>query len=101
MIKNLTPLSLAEAQEYIKADEEGNTKIKEFVNSFKKLEISQAKELRASLESLDLIKLKADSISKLIDLLPENKEELNKIFIDVNLEEDETTKILNTIKEFL
>jgi DNA-directed RNA polymerase subunit F len=101
MIKNSTPLSIAEAQEYISGNEESNDKIKEFINNFKKIDLSQAKELRKKLEELDLIKLKSTNISKLIDLLPENKEELNKIFIDVNLEEDETNKILDTIKEFI
>ena len=46
------------------------------------------------------MKLKNEHISKLIDLLPENKEDLNKIVNDVGLDEDETKKILDTIKEF-
>jgi DNA-directed RNA polymerase subunit F len=93
-------LSLAEAQEYIKESEEISDSIKEFVNNFKKLSVKDAKELRKELDSLGLIKIKADHISKAIDLLPENKEELNKIFVDINLEEDETNKILETIKKF-
>ena len=40
------------------------------------------------------------NISKLIDVLPEKAEEVNKIFIDVSLDENETQKILDTIKEF-
>lgn len=101
MIKNTTPLSLAEAKEYIHSTEGENSKIKEFINNFSKLDSSKAKELRKKLEELDLLKLKSENISKLIDLLPKDKTELNKIFIDVNLEEDETNKIINTIKEFL
>ena len=40
------------------------------------------------------------NISKLIDILPEKAEEINKIFIDIGLDENETKKILDTIKEF-
>ena len=101
MIKNSKPLSLAEAQEFIKDSEETSPEIREFVNDFKKLSVEGAKNLRKKIEELDSIKIKANHISKIIDLLPETKEELNKIFIDVNLEEDETKKILNIIKEFI
>ena len=40
------------------------------------------------------------SISKLIDVLPEKAEEVNKIFTDVSLDENETKNVLDTIKEF-
>ena len=40
------------------------------------------------------------NISKLIDILPEKEEEVNKIFIDVGLDENETKRILDTVKEF-
>ena len=39
-------------------------------------------------------------ISKIIDILPDKAEEVNKIFIDISLDENETKKILDTIKEF-
>ena len=100
MIKNSEPLSIAEALEYIKKDESGETEIIGFAKKFVKLNVKEAKELRNKLNSLDLIKMKAEQISKIIDLLPENTEELNKIFIDVGLDEDETKKILETVKEF-
>ena len=32
--------------------------------------------------------------------MPEDKEDLNKIFIGMGLDEDETKKILNVVKEF-
>ena len=46
------------------------------------------------------MKVNERDIVKIIDLIPENAEELNKIFTDVGLNEDETTKILETVKEF-
>ena len=46
------------------------------------------------------MKIKLEYIVKIIDILPETAEELNKIFVDVSLDEDETKKILDTIKKF-
>ena len=46
------------------------------------------------------MKINEKHIAKLIDILPETAEEINKIFNDVELDEDETKKILDTIKEF-
>ena len=39
MIKTSEPLSLAEAQEFIKDSEETSPEIREFVNNFKKLPV--------------------------------------------------------------
>ena len=47
------------------------------------------------------MKINDENIAKIIDILPENEVDLNKIFIDVVLDEDETKKILETVKEFL
>jgi len=98
MILNKESLSMAEAGEYIESDSE--TDIKGFIKKFVKMKPEKAKELRAKLKALDLIKMKDEHIAKLIDLLPETTEEINKIFSDVGLDEDETKKILDTIKEF-
>ena len=100
MIKEKIPLSLAESQKYIKNSEETAPEVREFLNNFKKMSSKKAKELRKKIQDLKMIKIQETHISKIIDLMPQNKEELNKIFTDVNLEEDEINKILNTIKEF-
>ena len=46
------------------------------------------------------MKLKTENISKIIDIIPENAEDLNKIFTEVGLDEDETKKILEAVKQF-
>ena len=102
-IRNTTPLSMAEATEYIHDGEdaaESEKELKKFIKRFVKLDVSDAKKLRQELQALDLIKLKPEYISKVIDFLPDDQESLNKIFIDVSLVEDETKKILDTIKHF-
>jgi len=100
MIKDLTPVSMTEALEYIQESKEGETEIKKFVKKFVTLSPKDAKELRKKLGGFDMMKLKPEYIAKIIDILPDNAENLNKIFSDVSLDEDETKKILDTIKEF-
>lgn len=98
MIVEKKPLSMVEANEYI--DKDSGTDIKGFIKKFAILKPGKAKELRQKIQNLDLLKIKEEHIIKIIDLMPENAENLNKICSDVSLDEDETKKILDTIKEF-
>jgi len=100
MIKNSEPLSMAEVIEYIKKGEETETEIIGFIKKFNKLKAKEARELKKDVDSLGIMKIKPDYIVKIIDILPETVEELNKIFADVSLDEDETKKILDTIKKY-
>ncbi len=100
MIKNNEPLNMAEVIEYLKKNEESKAEIVGFIKKFSKIKIKEAKELKQEIESLGIIKIKPDYLVKIVDILPENAEDLNKIFIDVSLDEDETKKILETVKKF-
>ena len=99
MIRESKPISMAEASEYVQK-EEGDAEVKGFIKKFVKITPAKAKELREGLEKLDLMKVKEEHLAKIIDLLPGNPEELNKIFVEVSLDEDESKKILDTVKEF-
>ena len=99
MIKNNKPLSMAETTEYAKKDEAGK-EVVGFIKKFAKLKPAEAKRLRKKLQELDLIKLNEKHIVKLVDFLPDDSEEVNKVVVDSNLNEDEIKKILETIKEF-
>jgi len=100
MIKQNNSLSIVEALEYTDSKNESEAKIKKFMNEFKKLKIDDAKKLREKLKVMELLKMKDSHISKIIDLIPEDKENLNKIFTDVSLDEDESKQILDAIEEF-
>ena len=100
MIRSNEPMSMVEALGYIKGDKDVEVEVKGFIKKFVKLKLEEAKEMREKLEALDLLKLKAEYISKIIDSMPENNEALNKIFTDVSLDEDETKKILDIVKEY-
>jgi DNA-directed RNA polymerase subunit F len=100
MIKNNNALSMIEVIEYIKKDKEINTELIGFIKKFLNLNLKKSKELKEEIENLNLMKIKKEDIVKIIDLMPESAEDLNKIFVDVNLDEDETKKILDTIRKF-
>ncbi len=95
-VKNNEPLSIAEVTGYVDKDAE----VVKFIRRFTKMSAKEAKDIRKKIEGLDLMKVNPENISKIIDFLPENQEDLNKIFVGVNLDEDESKKILDTIKEF-
>ncbi len=91
---------MTESLEYIEDEKDSEAEVKKFVKKFVKLKPEEAKKMREKLSSLGLLKLKQEYISKIIDILPENFESLNKIFTDVSLDEDEAKKILDIIDEF-
>jgi DNA-directed RNA polymerase subunit F len=98
MIKNIESISICEAKEYVKNPKD--TELGEFFKHFSKLDSKEAKELRQKLEGLNMLKLKRDTITKIIEILPQSKAELNKIFNDLTLDENEIKKILDVTKEF-
>lgn len=100
MIKNNVSISMAESMKYL-GKEEKHTELKGFIKKFLEISPEDAEELRKELESLSLMKLKAESISKIIDFLPEKAEDLSRIFNDLSFDEDETKKILDAVKEYL
>jgi DNA-directed RNA polymerase subunit F len=100
MIINRESLSMVEAEEYTK-DNENSAELNKFIKKFAGLDLKKAKELRKKLLELNLMKMKSDHASKIIDILPETAEDLNKIFADVGLDENEIQKILDTVKGFI
>ena len=97
MIKNTKALSMAEARAYLG---ENTAELNAFIKDFSSIEPEKAAELREKLLELDLIKLNEKHISKIIDTLPEDKAALNEILTDVNMDENESNNILQTIKEY-
>lgn len=95
-IRHNEPLSMAEVTEFLDKDSE----TLKFIKKFTKMSHKEAEKFRKKLESLDLMKMKSEHVSKIIDIMPENQEDLNKIFVGTSLDEDESNKILDTIKEF-
>ena len=100
MILDRTPLNMNEAQEIVKdlPDSEKKQEMELFLKKFVKAKPAQAKKIKEELEKLDLMKMKREHAVKIVDLLPEDASDLNKIFTDVSLNEDEINKILEIVK---
>ena len=100
MIKERIPLGMYEVKDTLdELKETDRTKdVKAFIKKFSKLNSAKSKALKEEIEKLDIIKLKPSDIIKIVDILPENAAELNKLFTEISLDADETNKILETIK---
>lgn len=100
MIKNTEPLSTSESMQLVKKTKTENPILEAFTNKFTHLKYSEAVELKEKLNGLGIIKMNQSDVSKVIDILPVDSGDLNKIFVDVSLDEDETKKILDTVKQY-
>ena len=106
MIKEKTAVSLAEVKEILSEHpqiEENNRaeNVLKYIKKFVKTKPEKAKALLKGLEDLDLIKLKREHLAKIVDLMPEDAEDLKKIFVgsDVSLDQDEINSILERVKQ--
>ena len=102
MIKNMQPLDMSEVKKILGGlkDTEKKKQLEGFIKKFSKISKEKAEQLKKEIAELGLIKLKQEHIAKIVDVLPEDTADLNKIFVDVSLDEDETNKILEIIKKY-
>lgn len=102
MIKSSEPLSLVEVRELLKKlpESEKSKALAVYIKKFTKLTEGDAQKLKKELYELNIVRLKAEYIVKIMDLLPEDSEDIRKIFADVSLDENEITKILEIVKKY-
>ncbi len=98
-IREETPITLAEVVALV-GDSDKAVAIKKFVKNFNKMDVGKAREMKEALVKLDLIKLKDAHIVKIVDFMPSDAAELNKALVEVLLDGDEVTKILEVVKSF-
>ena len=100
MILDRQPLNLNEVEKILEniSDNDKKEEMKLYLKKFLKTKSIRAGKIKEELAKADLLKLKREHIVKIADLIPEDASDLNKIFIDVSLNEDETNKILEIIK---
>lgn len=101
MIKERKPLGLFEVEEILETVKETDKtkEIKSYLKKFSNVDAKKSKKLKEELTGLGIVKLKEADIIKIIDIMPENAVELNKIVVDTSLDADETNKLLETIKK--
>jgi DNA-directed RNA polymerase subunit F len=91
------PISMAEVVNLV-GDSEKSVAIKSFIKNFEIVSIERATKIKEVLESLDFIRLKDYHIVKIIDFMPGDATELNKIVSDASFEQEEINKILDVVK---
>lgn len=102
MIKKMQALDMTEVKKILGSleDTEKKKQVDAFIKKFSKIQLKKSEQLKKELTDLGLLKLKKEHIVKIVDVLPEDEEDLSKIFTDVSLDEDETNKILDVIKKY-
>jgi DNA-directed RNA polymerase subunit F len=100
MIYDRIPLTLNEVDEIVEKipDSERKDAMKLYLKKFLKATPEKAKKIKEEVEKLDILKIKREHVVKIVDLLPKDTTDLNKVFTDVSLNEDEATKILDIVK---
>ncbi len=98
-IKEETPITLAEVTALVGDSEKGEA-VKKFIKQFTKMPVEKAKEMKEELKALDLIRLKDTHIVKIVDFMPADASELNKVIIEVSLDQEEINKILDVVKKY-
>ena len=100
MILERTPLNMSEVEEMLKdiSDSDKKEEMRLFLKKFVKIKPERARKIKKELENLDSMKIKREHVVKVVDMLPADASDINKIFTDVSLNEDEVSKILDIVK---
>jgi|SRR3989344_3462693 len=99
MILNKKPLALAEVKQYLKDIEEKKI-MHDYLKEFLKISQDNVEKLSKEIKELNNPKIKDEHIIKIVDFLPKDSEEINKIFIDVSLSEEEAKVISEIVKKY-
>jgi len=100
MIKQMTPLTLVEAKKIADEHNVESESLKPYFKKFIKLKAKDIEEMRKELEGFNNHKIKPEHIIKIIDFLPEDASEVNKIFTDISLDENEIKQITDVTKKY-
>ena len=71
-----------------------------YLKKFGKLSEADAKKLSEEIKGLGNLKMKEEYLVKIVDFLPKDAEDLNKIFHDISLDEKEINEILEIVKKY-
>lgn len=100
IVLNRKPLSLIEVKNYVeKVDLSDKKPIHDYLKKFCKIRADKTKKISEDIRGLNNPKIKEENIVKIIDFAPEDIEDINKIFTDVTLTEEEAKVILEIAKK--
>jgi DNA-directed RNA polymerase subunit F len=98
IIKERKPVALAEVKGYVK-DLDEKKELKDYLKKYSKLKKEKSKAIAEEIRALDNPKIKEEDIVKISDFLPQDTEDLNKIFTEVSLNDEEAKAILDIVKK--
>lgn len=77
-------------------------KTEEYLNSFAKLDHKKAEELKKKIEDLNIPRLKSEHICKLIDVMPNDAEDVKLVLnaYSITVTNENIAKIADVIKEY-
>jgi len=96
MIKSMKPLTIVETKKFVD-ENDGMEELAPYFKKYIKVKSKEVEEMRKELSDLDNHKIKEDHIVKIIDFLPEDASEINKIFTDVSLDENEIKQVTDIV----
>ncbi len=97
MILSKQPLTIADVKEYVK-DLELTENLKAYLKEFSKISKDKSDKIRESIKALNNPKIKDEHSVKIIDFLPKDSEDINKILLNAGLNEEEARAILEIVK---
>lgn len=98
-IIQMTPVHLADVAE-LAGDVEEKKNLKDYLKKFGKLNKKKADELAEEIRNLKNVKIKEEDVVKIVDFLPKDSENLNKIFKEISLDEKEANDLLEIIRRY-
>lgn len=99
MILNKISLTIAEISQYVEKTNE-NENLISYLKKFGKVSKDEAEKIRKEIVSLNNPKIREEHTIKVIDFLPKDHEEVNKIFVDASLNEEEINALLDIVKKY-
>lgn len=99
MILEKKALTLAEVTNLI-GDSEKAVAMKDFIKKFSKMKLADAEKMKEEIVALDLIQLKEENIVSLVNFVPKDSVELNKVLAGVSLNQEEVDKLLNVTSKY-
>jgi DNA-directed RNA polymerase subunit F len=100
-ILNRRALSLGEVKGLLgEAEGEENKVMHDYLKAFSSLDKAKAEKLCQEVRDLNNPKIKEENIVKIADFQPKDMEDINKIFVEVSLTEEEGNAILEIVKRY-
>ena len=106
-VQSLTPLTMAELKHKLegvkKESKEVNfraAKVLDFLNEMPIVKLEKAEDVRKKIAELNVPRLKPKHIAKIIDIMPEDPDELKSLLVGENItvKNDDLVKIIEVLK---